>query len=315
MSAPSYVGIDLGGTNVRAAVVGPDGSLSQHRHERVDHSSGPAGVIESIVAIVTSLLDHDTALAGIGLAVSGPVDIVTGVVANPWTLPGWNHVNVRAPLEERFAVRVVIENDAAAAALGEYWCGAGAGSHCMVMVTVGTGIGVALVKDEGLLRGSGNRHPEPGHHSIAGDGPRCACGVVGCWEQLASGSALERMAGEAIEQRRWTPTHRPTSAKEIADLAEAGDGEAQRLVAATAYYLGQGIRNLEAFYAPDRIVIGGGLGARFDLLVGALEDGRSPASALNPRADVRPAALGELAGVVGIGLAARDGIAAGAGAA
>jgi glucokinase len=289
-------------------VVGPGGTLAKRRTRAVDHGRGPGGVVDAIAELVETLVD-DAVLGSVGLAVTGPVDRRTGIVANPWTLPGWDRVPIRALVEQRLGVPVAIENDAAAAALGEAQCGAGVGSGCMVMVTVGTGIGVAAVCEGRLWRGAAGRHPEAGHHAITADGPRCSCGVIGCWEHLAAASALERLAREAIEGGRCVGIEPHPTARAIADLAESGHEEARRLIGEVAFHLGRGIRNLEAFYGPDTIVIGGGLGTRFDLLIGPLEQGRSPASDLNPRAEVRQAALGEMGGVVGAGLVAHGTIA------
>jgi glucokinase len=291
MSDRVAVGIDVGGSHLRIGLVEPSGRLLASERQRHDASAPGAEALAVAAGAALALLDaHGLEAAAAGIAASGPIDAVTGIVSNPWTLPGWSGLDVRAPLEQRLAVPVVAENDADAAALGEALAGAGAGIERVVVVTVGTGIGVGLVDGGRIVRGAGGRHAEAGHHVVAGSGPRCYCGLDGCWEQLASGTALEREA--------------QAPAEDVAEAAEHGNPSARALVERVGEMLGRGLRNLDACLAPDLIVVGGGLGERFDLLRAAVERGRSPASLLNPPAPLAPAALGDRAGVVGAGLAA-----------
>ena len=173
------------------------------------------------------------------------------------------------------------------------------------MVTLGTGLGLALVRDGSLLRGTGGYHPEGGHHAIADTGPTCYCGLIGCWEDLASGTALERMAREAIRDGRWAPASAVTSAEAVTASADDGDPFARQLLDEIGFNVGRGLRNIEAFYAPSTVIIGGGLGSRHDLLAEGIERGRLPSSTLSPRARVVGAALGDSAGAVGAACAIR----------
>ena len=301
-----YVGIDLGGTNIRATTLTPEGERGPTVRAALDDSKGTEGVIGQMTDLVDEILDAANGeLAGIGLAVTGPVDIGTGIVSNPWTLPTLAETDVRSPFVQRFGVPVVVENDADAAGLGEYFHGAGRGMDSLAMVTLGTGVGVALVRGGAVLRGAGDCHPEAGHHSIADSGPTCYCGLVGCWEQLASGSALERVARKAIHEGHWEPVVDGGSAEDVARAADAGDRSALALLDELGFNVGRGLRNIEAFYAPAMIVIGGGLGSRFDLLVECIERGRLPRSSLSPRARVVGASLGDSAGATGAAHAIR----------
>lgn len=130
-------------------------------------------------------------LSGIGVGCTGPVDPKTGTVQNPYTLPTWDNCNLIDSLQKRFEIPIRLENDADAAALGEFHFGAGKGLGPMVMLTFGTGIGFSAIVDGRIYRGVDSAHPELGHMPILPDGPTCYCGILGCFESLASGTAID----------------------------------------------------------------------------------------------------------------------------
>ena len=306
MSGRFYVGVDFGGSTIRVGSLTVEGDFEGVARATLARSDSASEVIERAGSMIDEVIGARTGeLAGIGLAVTGPVDVTTGLVANPWTLPSLTGTDVRRPFEDRYRVPVVIENDADAAALGDYFCGGGSRVDSLAMVTVGTGIGVALVRDGRVFRGGNAYHQEAGHHAVADTGPTCYCGIDGCWEQLASGPALLREAEAAIRDGGWDPGGAITSARDVTAAADAGDPVALALVAQVGFYLGRGLRNIEAFYAPARIAIGGGLGQRFDLLAAGIENGRAPASSLSPRAHVVASSLGDDAGVIGAACSVR----------
>ena len=295
-----YVGVDVGGTNIRATTLTAGGDYGSVTRAILNGAEGAAGVIRQMTHLVDDVLDAASGeLGGIGIAVAGPVDIETGVVSNPWTLPSLAGADVRGPFITRFGVPVIVENDADAAGLGEFFHGSGRDVDSLAMVTLGTGLGVSFVSAGTLLRGAGNYHPEAGHHSIAESGPTCYCGLVGCWEALASGPALERAARAAIRDGRWAPSTDIASAEDVTAAADAQDPVAHQLLDEFGFYVGRGLRTIEAFYAPATIVIGGGLGSRSDLLAPGIERGRLPSSSLSPRARVVGASLGDSAGAIG----------------
>ena len=300
MTGTLFVGVDVGGTHVRATTLTADGTIGPVARATLDTEAGAAGVLGQLVSLVADTVGAaEGHLDGIGLAVSGPVDVDTGIVSNPWTLPSLAGTDIRTPLLDRFQVPVIVENDADAAGLGEYFHGAGRGADSLAMVTLGTGLGVALIRDGVVLRGTGGYHPEAGHHAISDTGPTCYCGLVGCWEDLASGTALERAARTAVRDGRWSPAAAITTAADVTAAADAGDRVARELLDELAFHVGRGLRTVEAFYAPETIAIGGGLGSRLDLLAAGIERGRTPPSTLSPRARVVGAALGDSAGAVG----------------
>ncbi|WP_310463331.1 ROK family protein [Sphaerotilus sp.] len=302
---PLAIGIDLGGTQVRAALVGADGTLLARAATRTDAAGGPRAVVQQIgqlVAEVTAGVDPD-ALAGVGVCSPGPLDGSAGVVLGIPTLPGWVDVPIVAWLTEALRLPVVLENDGVGAAIGEWRFGAGHGLSDFVYVTVSTGIGGGVIADGRVLRGRRQLAGHIGHMTTAPQGETCSCGNRGCWEAQASGTALGTLA-----RRRAARTPSSTLAAHGAALeapqvfaaARAGDTVALDLVAHEAAELGVGIVNLLHLYSPERVVLGGGVSSGFDLLHPDIKR-HIRSWALPPFRDVPvvAAALGQNSGVVG----------------
>ena len=192
----SVVALDIGGTNVRAALVDADGTILARRTAPTERDG--AGTLLALASEVV-----DPRVTAIGIGVTGPVDHVSGVVDNPHTLPGWEGLDLPGVFTS-FGVPVVVDNDANAAALGEWWTGARADR--LAMVTLGTGIGVGFVVRGEVVRGPGGVHGEAGHQVLDPNGPTCYCGARGCWEQLAAGPALPRLAAQAGLPRQRVPS-------------------------------------------------------------------------------------------------------------
>lgn len=198
---PLVVGVDLGGTHIRTAVL--QGSKI---HSRVSLLTGenptPGRLLPRIYGAIQQALDEaDVSLdqiAGIGVATPGPLNNRTGVIYSPPNLPGWENVPLRDLVKQQFNTLVLIENDAHTAGLGEYMFGAGRGSRHMVYLTVSTGIGGGVIIDGKILEGANGTAGELGHMTIDWKGERCNCGNIGCLEYLASGTAIARYANEAI---------------------------------------------------------------------------------------------------------------------
>ena len=188
----TVIGVDLGGTQVRAARVAADGRVLAAERRPTDRDGGPDAVIEQIRRMAVALSDATTLAAGIG--VPGTIDARTGLVLNIPALPGWRHIGLAARLREALGMPCYLENDAKAATLGEWGAGAGRGSRNFVYVTISTGIGSAAVVDGRLLRGVGGLAGEIGHTRVTDSPEVCACGLTGCWQAVASGAALDRRA-------------------------------------------------------------------------------------------------------------------------
>jgi glucokinase len=297
------VGIDLGGTNVRAGAIDRGGRILCPASLPIEAARGPeAGVarIAGLVAQVVAGVD-DGRLAAIGIGATGPIDRMRGAICNPYTLPTWEDVDIVGPLAARFGVPVAFENDADAAGLGEYWLGAGQGATRLYMLTIGTGVGSAFVLDGQVYRGLQGVHPEAGHMVIEPSGPECYCGARGCIESLIAGPAIARNA------RAWAQDSTlPEDARRLVELARAGHPGAATVVARAANYLALATLNIILLLTPETIVYGGGVMQNFDLFAPTLHATLARHTAMVPAADVRlaPARLGDNAGVAGAGYAA-----------
>jgi glucokinase len=208
----------------------------------------------AVIATLTAQL-HSTGstLQGIGIGATGPVDPLTGILGDVYTLPGWMGCNLVTPLAEHFGVSVAVENDADAMALGEAIHGAGKGKDSVVCITVGTGIGGGIMLNGQVYRGVKGNHPELGHQIIEPDGPLCTCGQRGCWEALACGPAMASW----MQENAAANGGEPFTARDICALAMQGDADALRAVEREGRYLGIGIANVITCFLPDAILLGG----------------------------------------------------------
>ena len=290
------LGVDLGGTGLRAAIVDETGAVLAIEEAATDALGGPAAVIKQILALVATLRQKHprVAVEGLGVGAPGPLDPLAGIAIAPPTLSGWKDVPLAALLAERLGLTVLIENDANAAALGEWRFGAGQGTQSLVFVTVSTGIGGGVIADGRLLHGYRGLAAEIGHMRIAETSEEpCFCGQFGCWEALASGTALGRRGARARGDAAIT-------SRAVVAAARQGDSAALALLTQEAAYLGVGFVNLLHLYSPERIVMGGGLGAALDLMqadIDAVIQARAmPAYRSVP---VVAAGLGTRAGLVG----------------
>jgi glucokinase len=306
----SAVGIDVGGTKIAGAIVQEDGGLSDWMV--VPTHASDAGAIARTINEVAGKLWTDQA-SGVGIGAAGLVDFEAGSVRYSPNLR-YRELPIAEMVRRQLgdSVRVVVDNDANMAAWGEYTAGAGRGSTHMVLVTLGTGIGGGLVLGGRPYRGARGMGAEIGHMVIDPQGPFCGCGQQGCWERLASGTALGRMArdavlgvpGSAILALAGGDVHQ-VDGHHVTQAAAEGDELAVELIRRTGVNLGVGLVNLANIFDPDLFVIGGGLSSLGESLLGPareqLHRGLSGASH-RPSIPVVPAQLGEAAGVVGAGL-------------
>jgi len=277
MSQPIAIGIDLGGTLVRVGAFDLEGQLIGQNEASIA-SIPPASGLNLIEHLIQSTIDssHASSLLGIGIGATGPVDAVHGIINNPYTLEGWSNVPIVERLNKTFNVRVRLENDADAAALGEYWQGAGRDTKRLYAVTVGTGVGTSLIVDGEIYRGVDGSHPEGGHQLIDPNGPECYCGHRGCWESLISGSAISNQARDTLNM-------------DSSSVAEA------------ARDFSLGIVNIISFFVPDVLVLSGGVMKSADLFLPTLEQTLKTPNPMVPfdRVHILPAQLGYYAGLYG----------------
>lgn len=289
------VGVDLGGTKIAVAVLDPAGTIRARRTLPTEAAAGfPRAVARLGDAIAETLAeagDATAGLAGIGIGCAGPVDPARGLIHNPFTLTGWDHCDIVSPLRERFGVPVSLENDADAAALGECWIGAGRGFDPVVMLTFGTGVGGAVIVHERIYRGAGGEHPELGHLAVAPDGPACYCGICGCLESLASGTAL----AEAGRDEGWSEARAVFAAARDGHPVATALVERARQAAATAAW------TIFHTLLPRRLVLGGGMmDTEFELFATAIRARLAPATQFTSRGvEVVRATLGNDAGLAG----------------
>jgi glucokinase len=256
-------------------------------------------------------------MLAVGIGAPGPSNPNTGVLFTSPNLPGWKDVHITDILHDMFHKQAFLVNDANAAALAEHRLGAGRGARNLIYITVSTGIGGGVIIDNRLYTGAIGTAGEPGHMTINDKGPPCNCGNQGCWETLASGTALARQARKQIEEGRKSlilekasGNLEKISAEAVQKAAEDGDELAKELIAEIGYYLGVGFANLINLFNPECIVIGGGVSKIGDrLLEPAFETARKRAYTVAFDA-VRfvAAELGGNSGVLGAAMYAFDSV-------
>jgi len=248
--------VDIGGTKIAVGLVDDEGHVLTRAESPTDAERGYGEAIRRIENMLRAITAPTAIeLTGIGIGSTGPVDPFTGEIGDVNFFPAWRGENPVNDLARIFGVRVAMENDADASALGEAGWGAGRNKKSLIYVTVGTGIGGGIILDGQLYRGVDRAHPELGHHVIDASGPPCVCGFHGCWESLAAGPAMVS----------WLESNMPAdyphrdklTAKRICELAQAGDDLADQAVKREAHYLGLGLANLVTLFTPEAIVLGG----------------------------------------------------------
>lgn len=253
--------VDIGGTKIAAGIVHEDGTILYRASAPTDANRGFASAVDRMQQMLKQAVAQCGPIDGVGIGCPGPLDPITGVIGDVGTLPGWEGGQLAQEIAARTGVTVAVENDADAATLAEYAWGVNKTSGVLIYVTVSTGIGGGIVQGGQLYRGVRGSHPEFGHQVIDPSGPLCYCGICGCWESLASGTAMS----EAF--RKVTPQESIITAAQICERARHGDALALRAVEREAYYLGLGLANLVTLFAPDVISLGGGVMHSSDLLL------------------------------------------------
>jgi glucokinase len=301
-------GIDVGGTKIAAGVVDEDGTVVEKL--RVESPAADVEEIEDAIAGLVTELAARHEITGVGVGAAGYVDRSRATVLFAPNL-AWRDVPLKAELEKRVEVPVVIENDANAAAWGEFRFGAGHDVDDLLLVTLGTGVGGGLVVDGELYRGGFGVAAEIGHLRLVPGGVRCGCGKRGCLEQYASGSALVRdvrdlAAGQSTGSdsllERAGGRVEEIDGPMITRAAEEGDGFALERLASLGDWLGQGIASLVTVLDPQVVAVGGGLSEADELVLAPARESFArhlPGGDHRPLAEIRKATLGNDAGLVG----------------
>ena len=289
------IGIDIGGTKIAVAAVSSQGEVLANVRFATEPHLGFATALNKMISGINSVINDagvkSEMLDGIGIGCAGPVDPLRGTIHNPHTLPTWDDCDLVSPLAERFSVPVRMENDADAAASGEARFGAGRGSDPMVMLTFGTGIGFAAIMKGQIYRGVAGEHPEAGHIPTTADGPECYCGLRGCFEAMASGTAIDA-AGKVAGF---------SDGRAVFAAAAKGNTVAAGILDAATQATATAIWTLAHTFLPQRFVLGGGLiDDHFELFATPARDALLRAVLLpKGRVEIVRASLGNDAGVVG----------------
>jgi glucokinase len=299
------VGVDVGGTKVAAMRVRADGEILARTRVQTP-SMEPEAAVEALIGAAREVMADGVRAVGVGAA--GMVDFAAGVLRYAPNI-AWREVAIRDRLAGELGVPCLLDNDANAAAWAEYRFGAGREAREMLLVTVGTGIGGGIVTGGRLLRGAHGFAAEIGHIIVEPGGPVCGCGNLGCWEQVASGRAIQRMGRQAAADHpdsvlaslaKGNPS--AVTGPMVTEAAKRGDDLARRVVAQVGRRLGEGIAGLVNVLDPEIVVVGGGAVKAGDLLLEPAREAYAEAVQApehRPPVPLVPAALGNDAGAVG----------------
>ena len=297
MTRKLAIGIDLGGTNLRAALVSRDGTVIKKKKEPTSKT-----VLDSLVMITGSFFSED--VAGIGIGVAGFIDRESGTMVDSPNIPVLNGINLLNEMQAKFSVPVFIENDANAAALGEKWIGTGKEFSDFVLFTLGTGIGGGIIKDNRLF----NVAAEVGHMTIQAYGEKCFCGNSGCLETCASARAIISKVISALEKGRESMLRQlhggnvyKLTAEDIYRIAREGDSLAREALKDAGRCLGIGIANIINILSPQAVILAGGLTGAWDIYIqeAIKEASKRAFRELFEKVKIIPSLLGDDAGVIG----------------
>lgn len=311
------IGIDIGGTKILGGIVDENGHVL-HELRVPSPAQDPAALIAAVVKLVTELkaMAGSDEVIGAGVAGAGFIDAQQSTVLYAPNL-NWRNEPLRDKLQSHLDLPVVIENDANAAGWAEYKFGAGRGSKDMIMLTLGTGVGGAVVSDYKLRRGGFGIAGELGHVRVVQDGRLCGCGMRGCVEQYASGTAVLKAAKKLAQSdgpagarlRELQSLAGELTGREVYQAILEGDNAALGLLRDAASYLGQAIGTMVAVLDPQVVVIGGGLSEAGDLLLDPIRESylrNLPARGYRPELEVKIADFSNQAGVIGAADLARE---------
>ena len=312
-----YVGIDLGGTNIKGGVVDRAGRVVHFESIETEAEGGRDHVLDRIGMLAGKVRDAAglarDQIGGVGIGSPGPLDTKRGFIHTAPNLPGWENLPLADEVSKRCGYRVFIENDANAAALAESFAGVGKGSQCMLLLTLGTGIGGGIVLNGRVWHGVNDCAAELGHVSILYNGDRCNCGSIGCVETYASASAVVRRTRKALAEGADSSLAERGDELECAHVFQAaaeGDPLASRIIGDTIVYLGTAVASLVNIFNPDKVVLFGGMANAGDQLMLPLREevGRRSFDMAYERCEIVFSQLGGEAGVIGAAVTAMQAV-------
>ena len=296
--------VDMGGTFIKGALVGPGGELAAEHAVPTGAHDGPGAAVDNLVSLAAGLLDAAAQANGepapvIGIAVPGVVDVTRGVAVEATNI-GWKNLPLERLLSERLGVPVALGHDVTVAGLAECRYGAGRGARPVLVVPIGTGIGAALVSDGRAYHGFHGSGIELGHVPLGWSDEPCPCGGVGCLERLASASAV------AARYRRLNPSAGQVDAREVVRRLDGGDPAARSVWDDAVRALGDALTWAVRLFDPERIVLGGGLAKAGDTLLRPLAARLRASLTFQEAPPLAVSTLGSHAGVIGAAVFAQD---------
>ena len=308
-SESSFIGIELSGSKLRAATVNNEGVIGERREAVVQ----PDSLVAQVAQLVSDLRQSAKTVEAVGIAIPGLVNRQTDRVVASRDLPATVRENLHAEFMEATGLRVELENDANAAAYGEYKIGAGRGSRDLFYITIGEGIGGAIILDGKLWTGASGFAGEVGHITIDTEGSECQCGNTGCLETVASAPNIVRRANERLNRDSTSSlsklaVNKDFTADDMAREAKEGDDFSLMMIERTGKYIGTGVASVINLLNIERIVLGGGVMQAGDLILNPIiqEAKRRAFQPCFEATQIVVAALGEDAATIGAAMLARD---------
>ncbi|MBU3229215.1 ROK family protein [Clostridium algidicarnis] len=301
-----FIGIDLGGTKIAGVITDLKGNIIKESIIKTMAEYGDKAIVLRIINLIEDLIVSSGKtledIRAVGIGSPGPLDPKRGIIITTPNLP-FENFDIITPIKEKFNVPVFLDNDANVAAIGEHTLGAGKNTKNMVYITVSTGIGGGAIINGKIYRGNTFNALEIGHMTLLPDGPKCNCGNYGCFEALASGTAISKRAKEAVESGRDTSllNYFKITSYEVFKEAEKGDSVSMHIIDSSLEYLGIGIANIITLFDPEVIILGGGVMKAGQIIFDRIKEVvdqrcfKNMASACK----IVPSALGEKSGVIG----------------
>ena len=308
------IGVDIGGTNIKIALVDFEGKIVYSNtvptRAEMGYEAGVANIKQAIKDLMSESGADNTTIEAIGFGLPGQIDYKSGIVKNLPNIPGWIDIPLAKIIEDEFKIPTRLDNDVRCAALGELNFGAGKGCENLICITIGTGIGSGIVLNGKLVRGAANAAGEIGHIKLSlNDGPLCGCGDYGCFEAYASGPAIVTMAKEYISGGK-SAKYKEMAADGIitpylvAQAALQGDAVSIQIFKQMGYIIGVGLSSVINLLNPEKVIIGGGVADAGDILLEpirkTISDRAMPIQAASVK--IVPATLANTAGVIGASL-------------
>lgn len=302
-----YIGVDIGGTNVRYGLVSENGKVVSDSHFLIKADRGRDVVLKDLIFHLKSYLDNvpaGTTVSGISIGVAGFLDPVQGLVIFSPNLPGWEEVPLAAMVSEALDLDTRLENDANLYTLGEWMAGAGKGMNSLVLLTLGTGVGGGLILNNKLWNGEYGTAAEIGHTVVDPDGLPCSCGGNGCLETVSSATAMANTAREWIKDGQscgYDGDIEQLTSADLFELALQGDELAIRVFERAGSALGVALSNVFNILGLENAIIGGGAGQTFQFLEQAIrKEINQRAFAVDPaKIRLERSILGDMAPLVG----------------